>query len=255
VSTIATRSVSPEVRAELDLVTSGASSPDPAEVRRGEGALAEGLYLLEHGDARGAVKHFRRFVRLNPADTEGRRALGLCLLELDLAAQAVPHLLAVCRAEREEALHHWNLAAAAQKAGRIGRCYLALKDYLGAVDETEGAGERAIEAMGYVAEYEEAAATDHPGTDPTRLAQGEELFLTAFGALTKGQARKAVRGFEKVLRLVPEHYPSWGNLGAAYAEAGFRDEAAQCLRRALELRPDYEPARVSLEQLEGQSER
>ena len=66
-------------------------------------------------------------MRANPGDAEGESCLGICLLELGRPVLAMPHLEVACRAEPDEALHHWNLAAAAQKAGRVGRCYLALK--------------------------------------------------------------------------------------------------------------------------------
>lgn len=215
--------------------------PKPAP-RKLTAALDRGVALLAKGEAQRAAPHLRRFVRANPGDAEGESCLGICLLELNRPVLAMPHLELACRGEPDEALHHWNLAAAAQKAGRVGRCYLALKTYLAAKDEGPGADERRGEATGYVTEYEGAVTADHPGVDPTRLARGEELFLTAFAALEARRHRDAVDGFEKVLRLVPDHYPAWGHLGLAYLSMAELDCAEECLRRALELNPDYEPA-------------
>jgi len=223
------------------------SGPAP---RRAARALDVGLRQLEDGDARAALPHLRRFVRQNPDDAEGRSSLGVCLLEQGRARAALPHLEMACRVEPEQALHHWNLAAAAQKAGRRGRCYLALKAYLSAPsDDGPGAPERRAEAKAYVEEYERAVRIDRPHADPERLARGEEIFARAFAALAKGRARQAADGFERVLRLLPDHYPAWGNLGAALIELGEREQAIECLTRALEIRPDYELARACLRTL------
>jgi len=140
------------------------------------------------------------------------------------------------------------VASAAQKAGRAARCYLALRAYLGcATGPTEA--ERRAEAERYVRHYEQTVREQYASLDPVRLAEGEEIFLDARAALNAGHLAEAVREFERVLTLVPAHYPTWGNLGAAYLELGRRDQAARCLERALELRPDYAPARRALQTL------
>ena len=61
---------------------------------------------------------------------------------------------------------------------------------------------------------------------------------------------EATRRFLEVLRLVPRHYPSWGNLGAAYLALDRTDEAVHCLNRALELNPNYPLARENLALIE-----
>ena len=53
-----------------------------------------------------------------------------------------------------------------------------------------------------------------------------------------------------MIALLPHHYPSWGNLGAAELGLGNLDEATRCLRHALALKPDYELARENLALLE-----
>ena len=253
VRTIADGDLPDEVKRELLALVANPPAPEaePPAHRRMVSVLERGVALLSGGEPSRALSHLRRFVRANPGDSEGESCLGICLLELGKPLLAMPHLELACRAEPDEALHQWNLAAAAQKAGRVGRCYLALKSYLSAKDEGPGAVERRNEATGYVVEYEDAVTSDHPGVDPMRLARGEELFLTAFAALEAHHAADAVDGFEKVLRLVPGHYPAWGHLGVAYLSLGDLDQAVECLRRALELKPDYEPALEALEQLTG----
>jgi tetratricopeptide (TPR) repeat protein len=92
----------------------------------------------------------------------------------------------------------------------------------------------------------------HQGIPLSDVLRGEELFARAFAALSEGRAADAQRGFEEVLELVPRHYPSWGNLGAAYLALQRHQEARRCLERALELNPDYTVARHNLELLSSQ---
>ena len=61
-----------------------------------------------------------------------------------------------------------------------------------------------------------------------------------------GHPEDAIPTFEAVLKLVPSHYPSWGNLGAAYVQLHRPSEAERCLLKALEYRPDYELAQKNL---------
>jgi Flp pilus assembly protein TadD len=213
-------------------------------------ALERGLAYLESGRPRAARRRLQRFVSTHPTHAEGRSALGVCLLELHDVDAALAHLREAARLEPGEALHRWNLAAAAKQAERMGGAYLALREYLTLGDDSEGAGERRAEARSFVRAYERMLRESHPGVALRDVLRGEELFASAYAALTEGRAVDAERGFQEVLALVPRHYPSWGNLGAAYLALEKRDEAARCLRRALELNPDYAAARQNLALLE-----
>jgi tetratricopeptide (TPR) repeat protein len=83
------------------------------------------------------------------------------------------------------------------------------------------------------------------------VLRGEELFARAYAALSEGRHAEAATGFEDVLALVPRHYPSWGNLGAAYLALERVTEARRCLERALELNPEYAIARHNLQLLQN----
>jgi Flp pilus assembly protein TadD len=217
-------------------------------VRCRESDLERGLVLFEERRFALAERCLRRFVMANPDDVEGRSTLGVCLTSRGAAERALPHLTFCAAAEPEEALHHWNVASAAQQAGRTARCYLALRAYV-ACAAAPAEAERRAEAARYIRHYEQTVREEYASLDPVRFAEGEEIFLDARAALSAGRVTEAVREFERVLQLVPVHYPTWGTLGAAYLELGRRDQAARCLERALELRPDYAPARRALQAL------
>jgi tetratricopeptide (TPR) repeat protein len=209
-------------------------------------ALERGLEYLEAGRPRAARRRLERFVAQQPDSAEGRSALGVCLLELDEVDAAIDHLAEAIRLEPAQALHRWNLASAAKQGDRMGGCYLALRDYLALTDDSEGADERRAEAKSFVRAYERMLRGNHPGVPLRDVLRGEELFARAYAALSEGRPSEAAQGFENVLALVPRHYPSWGNLGAAYLALDRMAEAQRCLERALELNPEYAIAKHNL---------
>jgi tetratricopeptide (TPR) repeat protein len=217
-----------------------------AAERAANEALERGLEYLEAGRPRAARRRLERFVARHPDHAEGRSALGVCLLELNETQPAMEQLSQAARLDPEQALHRWNLASAAKQADRMGGCYLALREYLALVDDAEGADDRRTEARSFVRAYERMLRGSHPGVPLHDVLHGEELFARAYAALSEGRHLEAARGFEDVLALVPRHYPSWGNLGAAYLALERNAEAQRCLERALELKPDYAIARHNL---------
>ena len=64
----------------------------------------------------------------------------------------------------------------------------------------------------------------------------------AFKDLTTGHFDEAIRGFSEVLKALPHHVQSHGNLGLAYAGQGDRDRAIASFDKAIELDPEYQPA-------------
>ena len=51
--------------------------------------------------------------------------------------------------------------------------------------------------------------------------------------------------FAQVLATQKDHVQSHGNMGIAYAGLGNRQQALECLDKAIELDPGYEPAMVN----------
>ncbi|PYT57226.1 MAG: hypothetical protein DMG46_14950, partial [Acidobacteria bacterium] len=68
------------------------------------------------------------------------------------------------------------------------------------------------------------------------------IYDQAFKSLTAGHFDEASRGFLEVLKALPRHVQSYGNLGLAYAGLGERDRAIACLDKAIELDVDYQLA-------------
>ena len=210
-------------------------------------ALERGLEYLEAGRPRAARRRLERFVAsASPTTPRGAaRSASAC----SSSTRSTPPSISWPRPsalEPQQALHRWNLASAAKQADRMGGCYLALRDYLALPDDSDGAVERRDEAKSFVRAYERMLRGNHPGVPLRDVLRGEELFARAYAALSEGRNAEAANGFENVLALVPRHYPSWGNLGAAYLALERTAEAQRCLERALELNPEYTIAKHNL---------
>ncbi len=208
--------------------------------------LAEAERLYELGQPEPAAKLALRHIEAFPNDADARALLGSCQLALGRPAAALPHLAMAAHLAPEDAAHHWNHSHAAKACDKMGACYLALQRYLLARDRDEGAPARTEIAQRFQRTFERFARVEHPESSPLNVARCEELFDRAYAHMSAQRHADARSGFEAVLKLVPSHYQSWSNLGVVLLELREREEAARCLRRALDYRPDYEVARKNL---------
>ena len=132
--------------------------------------LGRALELLAGGDRARARPLLEHVVGRRPDDAEAVSALGLCLLGLGMIDDALRTLARAAELEPTWPLHHWNLAAAAHRAGRLDVCAQALAEFLGRADEPgaaaidAGHGRRVALARRFVADHRryEVAREDRP---------------------------------------------------------------------------------------------
>jgi tetratricopeptide (TPR) repeat protein len=252
---------------------------DPRELAR---------QLIASGRVDRAVEVLQRTLLSCPFDDELHGLLGLALVERGEHERALAALTRAVELKPDHALHHWNRAAVARRQRRAGRAYLALRSYLQRIDghrhipgssvasvdprpsnsgcaqgepalgwmhghpEADAdldSGARRKRARGFVRDYERLVRREFAGARAVHVALGEELFAHAFVELAAGKLTMAAQSFQTVIARVPTHYPSWGNLGAVYLCQGRRNDAEQCLQRALALNPTYETALRALHEL------
>ena len=92
--------------------------------------------LLAASNAGAALPLLAHCAQLAPDDADIRAHLGHCLLELGELEAAREQFAHAQRLAPSHAMHHWNLAAAAHRGGRLDECYLALRQFLTARDVT-----------------------------------------------------------------------------------------------------------------------
>ena len=80
------------------------------------------------------------------------------------------------------------------------------------------------------------------GTDLNTYMRCHETFMFAFDEMKQNNWELAIEAFNKVLKIVPDHLSSLGNLGICYGQLAQYTKAITYLDRALEVDPEYEPA-------------
>jgi tetratricopeptide (TPR) repeat protein len=80
---------------------------------------------------------------------------------------------------------------------------------------------------------------------------GRESFAAGVKALSRGDLTSADRIFEELVQQQPDCAEARNNLAAVLVEQGRLAEAAEQLRRAVELQPSYQRARVNLQRVEA----
>jgi Tfp pilus assembly protein PilF len=171
--------------------------------------LARALDLVGVGLHDRAHPLLERYVAEAPDDAEGWESLGLCTLAKGDAAAAHRMLCRAVLLDPTSPMHHWNLAAAAHRAGRMGGCHLALLAYLELTGDLGPAeAERRTRASRLIAEYERFARLEYPLVAPADLARTEELCARAAELLDENETERGAELLEQALALVPSHHPT-----------------------------------------------
>ena len=82
-------------------------------------------------------------------------------------------------------------------------------------------------------------------------AAGRPTFIKGLEVLSHGDLPAATRAFYQLVQVDPSCAEARNNLAVLYVEQDRLDDAAKQLRRALELNPNYERARVNLARVEA----
>lgn len=132
--------------------------------------LGRAVDLLAAGESDRARPLLEHCAAIAPDDAETASSLGLCLLAQGELAGAVRHLERAAWLEPAWPLHHWNLAAAAHRAGLLSTCATALRAFLARADDPlassvdPGHARRVTLARRFVADHDryEDSTVDHP---------------------------------------------------------------------------------------------
>jgi tetratricopeptide (TPR) repeat protein len=92
---------------------------------------------------------------------------------------------------------------------------------------------------------EAKAIVETSGVSLSTYLRNRRIFDRGFLALQEQRFEAAIDLFAQVLATEKNHVQSYGNMGLAYARIGNRQKALECLNKALELDPEYEPALVN----------
>ena len=215
-------------------------------------AVLPGFLAAGRGAHNEAARRFERVLELRPSYWAGRVRLGNALLaagDLDGAEQAF-------RAARSAAPGApWGELGLGKTARRRGRFEAAAEHlrsalgldpehretrYLLAMTERQlGNGARAEELLRGL-EQAEVSSLDDPMMQAVLalVRDTQTMIRTANQRLAERDYRTAERLYREVLRLDPDSYDAYLNLGVLYGLADRNREAAAALERAVEIDPD-----------------
>lgn len=144
---------------------------------------------------------------------------------------------------------HFNKGVACQKKMDIGNTIKAFREVVATGDPKDGMVKDARDSISKV----EKNVLETSGIDLETYLGCQKKFDKAFSHMKNRKWQKAIDGFKACLIKNKKHPQSYGNMGLCYAQLGQKAEALAAFDKALELDPNYEPAkfnRMAVESLE-----
>ncbi len=219
--------------------------------------LREGWLAVAREHPRRAERQFRRALLLDRENAEAWHGLGVALHRQGRHQEAYDALHTSLRLNPNvpEAWH-----ALAYVADALGYSIEALESARRSLNlaESQGLSPEVVEGLRVTVralEQSLARLAREMGVDLAeeggleRLRDCVRAYQAGVEAVNAGEYARAEENFRECVRLAPENARAWSNLGLAQLFLHRLDEAERSLRRALELVPDYEPARRNLEAL------
>ena len=202
-------------------------------------ACERALKQVEEGDLSGAQKVAQELFRSHPDDHSVNYLLGVCSGMEGNYHDSIGYFekaLQICPILSEA---YFNLANSYLKTIQVPKAVDCFKRVIEIEGKNGDLGKMAQEQIDELADMIQRSS----GLSLDEHLQLEKLFNRAFDGLKKRQYQKAILLFQKVLAIDPAHVQSYGNIGLAYSGLGKNKLALECLDKALELDPGYEPAR------------
>jgi tetratricopeptide (TPR) repeat protein len=133
----------------------------------------------------------------------------------------------------------FNKGSSHQLKLQVGEMFRSFEKVVELGDPSEAYVQRAKQIN---SELQEQIRKQH-GLSVNEYLKGMNRFNDAFAAMERREWEEALEGFQSVLRIDSNHTQSYGNAGICLAQMGRMDEAMAAFDKALELDPEYEPAR------------
>ena len=200
----------------------------------------EALALVEKGDVAQGQAILEDLRRQHPNYHTVLYGMGVCHAMQDQMDEAISCLERAVEIFPPYAHAHYNLGSSYRKKFDIEN---AVKAYEAAIAADGSEGEIGRLARERLDELE--TIVEKGGVNLSTYIRNGRIFDRGFLALQDGRFQAAIDLFAQVLATQKDHVQSYGNMGLAYAILGNRQKALECLDKAIELDPEYEPALVN----------
>lgn len=216
--------------------------------------LREGWLAIAREQPTRAEHRFRQALFLDRENAEAWHGLGVAFQQQGKNTEAYDALRTAVRLNPDvpEAWH--ALAHVADALGYSIEALESARRSLSLAREREYPDnvQRGLEVTVRALEQSLARLAEEMGIDLEKEGGMERLqacvraYQAGVEAINAGEYERAAEKFRECVTLAPENARAWSNLGLAQLFLRRLDEAERSLRRALELAPDYEPARYNL---------
>jgi tetratricopeptide (TPR) repeat protein len=204
-----------------------------------ERAVNEAAQLAQRGKNDQAQAAMERLLREHPANHTVHFGMGI------LHAIRGEHLESIPWFDRATAIYpyfaeaHFNKAVACQKELDVAGAIRAYRKVVEVGDPQDPEVARAKRFLADVA----ATIFKQGKTDLDTFLESQDTFNRAFALMEQGGWDQALAGFRAAAAMNDRNAPTHGNMGLCLAKLGRRADALSELDRALEIDPQYEPAR------------
>jgi len=204
-----------------------------------EAQVDQALQAIERGRLEQGEARIRELYRENDDLSCTQYAMGVVHLSREEPKQAAVYFQQAVKTYPYFAEAHFNLSACYRQILEINK---SLRCLIEARDLAERGGALHARASSMLREFEDTIL-QHEGVSLERFLEAGDAFDRGVANMEKGVFRQAVIDFRESLRIKPNAPQAYGNLGICYGKLGMKDQALAMLDRALEIDPDYEPAK------------
>lgn len=198
------------------------------------------LQAIERGRVEDGEARIRELYQANDDLSCTQYAMGVVHLCKEEHEQAAVYFRQAVATYPYFAEAHYNLSACYRQMMVMGK---ALRSLLEARDLAERGGMLHTRASAMLREFEDTVR-QHEGVDSLeKYIEAAEAFEGGVENMEQGKFREAIADFRESLRIQPDKPQAYGNLGICLGKLGMKDQALAMLDRALEIDPDYEPAK------------
>jgi tetratricopeptide (TPR) repeat protein len=200
----------------------------------------EALVLVEKGDISRAQALLEDLRREHPDYHMVLYGIGVCHAMQGHTDEAIPCFERAVEIYPPFAHAHYNLGESYRRKIEIEKAATAYEAAIAADGSDGDIGQLARKRLD-----EMEAITRKSGIGLSTYIRNQKIFDRGFVALQERRFEAAIELFAQVLASQNDHVQSYGNMGLAYARISNRQKALECLNKALELDPEYEPAIVN----------
>lgn len=203
-----------------------------------EDACRCAINQMLQGKHAAATKAIEKLYRENPHNYMVHYAMATCLLHDNKISEAIDYLKKSIEINPLFGQAYYNLGVIYSKQGNICDATRYFKKAIELEKHDTEIYQEACKALHLL----ENSVQELYGCSLDDYVRAGELYHMAFEHLNQRDFQGAIRLFERVLMVDPNHVQSYGNMGLAYAYLGKTDRALECFDKALTLDPEYMPA-------------